>query len=233
MRFINAIKTAVTAVADFINAVGKALADKLLATINAVVTPLAAGFPSAICAILLGVAIVGTANSTSHLPDCKANPGCLMELGDKWWSITLADMQTMINAGADVKARGDINYTPLHEAASKGDAKLISILIQYGADVNAKNSNNLTPLHKAATRGNAKIVLILVKAGAYIDAGSRGGYTPLHTAARWGQAQVIPVLINLGAYINATNNYGRTPLDVAKYTRNWEAAKELEKHGAK
>ena len=48
----------------------------------------------------------------------------------------LAEM--LLSFGADTQQRGVNDYTPLHYAAAKNDAKLIDILLAHGADPNAR-----------------------------------------------------------------------------------------------
>ena len=55
----------------------------------------------------------------------------------------------LIQAGADVNAREDCGYTPLHCACASGDSAMVKLLIENGADVNAVNHDGQTPLHFA------------------------------------------------------------------------------------
>ena len=164
-----------------------------------------------LCLILSGVIAVNTANAASHLPDCKANPKCLLfedlaaakkwdEGRAKWKSFSTADVQAMIDAGADVNAKDNDGFTRLHAAAKDGNAEMIPVLVKAGADVHAKDNICWTPLHWAA--GN-------------------------------GKAEVIPVLVKAGADVHAKDKFGKTPLDWAKLEKRWNAARLLEKHGAK
>ena len=43
----------------------------------------------------------------------------------------------LVELGADVNARDDQGYTPLHHAAARGDNELILYLVSKGADVKA------------------------------------------------------------------------------------------------
>ena len=66
-----------------------------------------------------------------------------------------------------------IHSTPLHHAVSKGDANIVSLLVEAGADIEARTgymSNKETPLLIAARRGHKEIVSILLEAGADIEA---------------------------------------------------------------
>ena len=219
---------------SFIKAVGKTLADKLLTTINAVVTPIVAAFSAVLLTMILGVAVVGTANTGSHLPDCQKDSGCLLQLKLKWFEITPNELQAMINSGANVNAKGYNGATPLHAAAGVGNAEVIPVLVQAGADVNAKvNNTGSTPLYFAAQFGRVEVIPALVKAGANVNAKADKGFTPLHAAAGKGNTEMISVLIKVGADVNAKAKFGVTPLDIAKSEKHWNAVKLLKKYGAK
>jgi len=59
----------------------------------------------------------------------------------------------LVNAGADVNARGETGITPLHLAASRGDAAICELLIAHGADVTARMDDGTTAAQFATTRG--------------------------------------------------------------------------------
>ncbi|VEN48775.1 unnamed protein product [Callosobruchus maculatus] len=56
----------------------------------------------------------------------------------------------LVNAGANVNARGLDDDTPLHDAAANGHVALARLLVEYGADLGACNSKGQTPLDVAA-----------------------------------------------------------------------------------
>lgn len=56
----------------------------------------------------------------------------------------------LVQAGANVNAKGLDNDTPLHDAAANGHFKLVKLLVEKGADIYAKNSKGKTPLDTAA-----------------------------------------------------------------------------------
>ena len=181
--------------------------------------------------LILGFAL-GTANANSHLPDCKADTGCLLELGGKWETVTAAELQAMIDAGADVHAKTNTDLTPLHLAALYGNAEMIPVLVKVGADVNTKDNNGFTPLHGAAEEGQAEVIPVLVQAGADVNEKTNDGFTPLHIAAANGKAEVIPVLVKVGADVNAKGSDGVTPLHLAAISGKAEVISVLIKHGA-
>jgi uncharacterized protein len=66
-------------------------------------------------------------------------------------------VRRLILAGADVEARGAHNITPLHLAASRGDAPLCDLLITRGADPQAVMEDGTTPAALATARGYAEL----------------------------------------------------------------------------
>ena len=63
----------------------------------------------------------------------------------------------LLEAGADVNARGETGVTPLHLAASRGNRALCEMLIGRGAAVDAAMDDGTTPAGIAATRGHAQV----------------------------------------------------------------------------
>ena len=186
-------------------AVGRILADKLLTTINAVVTPIVtafftvgksvavAAFVAAIIILLSGTASTPSAHA-AKLPNCKSNPGCLWKLKKyKWKRITSPEVQFMIDRGADVNAKGGkYGWTPLHKAIIVGNTQIIPVLIKAGADVNSDYYGD-TPLHLVVGQNN-EVILILIKAGADVNATDNHGMTPLDWAKRYNDPEAIEYL---------------------------------------
>ena len=122
----------------------------------------------------------------------------------------------------------DAPDSPLADAAMKGDAASVRVLLARGADVNAARGDGMTALHWAAETSNAEIADILVNAGAIIEVTTRlGAYTPLHVAGRKGAPEVIRVLLDAGANPRALAATGSTPLHLAAGAGSAEGAKHL------
>lgn len=74
--------------------------------------------------------------------------------------------ELLIEAGAELSARGEYGETPLHRAVSFGSAETVGILTEAGADVKAVDNYGETPLHRAflaENEGEEKIEIILTK----------------------------------------------------------------------
>lgn len=61
----------------------------------------------------------------------------------------LESVQTLINAGADVNAKGDNGVTPLFNAVISGNPKLIELLVKSGAILSLKNDDGRSVLEYA------------------------------------------------------------------------------------
>ena len=114
-----------------------------------------------------------------------------------------AVVATLIAAGADVNARGD-----LHRISDPG----------------------ATPLYWAVSANpHPAVPKLLVRAGADLNARSGSGWTPLHLAALRNPI-LFPVLLDLGADPEVLDRYGKTPMDHAVdnlWLQGWEAVRRL------
>jgi ankyrin repeat protein len=147
-------------------------------------------------------------------------------------------------ADANVNAKDDLRYTPLHVAAQQGHDRckeIVELLIAAGADVNVKDGQGgLTPLHTAIGNGNKEIVELLIANSADVNAKTESGWTPLHEAAGGAGArhkqpheqhkEIVQMLIAAGADVNAKTKHGTRVLDKAN---DREIAALLRKHGAR
>ncbi len=124
-------------------------------------------------------------------------------------------VRVLLKQGMDANAAQPDGMTALHWAATRGDARLASMLVYAGARLETVTRNgSYTPLHLAAKAGKAQAVKALLVAGANAGAAtSSGGATALHFAAEQGNAESIAALLDHGAKIDAKESaYGQTPL---------------------
>ena len=74
-------------------------------------------------------------------------------------------VEALITKGADVNAKDNWNWTPLHSAIFQ-DKAMVELLIARGASVNARDGGGSTPLWYAQREGHTEIVELLRKHGA-------------------------------------------------------------------
>jgi len=124
----------------------------------------------------------------------------------------LAKVKSIYANGMDVDARDELDWTPLHWAASGGQRDVAEFLISKGADIKAKAKYKATPLNLVATKELAELLL---SKGLNVNETSPKGNTPLHCAAKRGYVEVAEVFISHGADIEAKDGDGRTALHAA------------------
>lgn len=124
-------------------------------------------------------------------------------------------VRSLLDRGADPRARPAEGETALHRAAAKGGAELIRMLVEAGLDPNTEDHKQQTALHVAASNGNAGGVLALIQAGAKLEVADAEGYSPFLLAAKMGQEAVLNVLLDHGADIRARDLRGGTALTLA------------------
>lgn len=133
---------------------------------------------------------------------------------------------------ADVNARDEFGFTPLHYAAadnrftneheeSRDEHKVavVPILVAKNVDINAKNGDKNTPLHIAAKYTNrVDLAKELIKYKANINAQNRYQQTALHIAIFHKNIKIIKVLIQAGARLDLEDDHGKTALHIARET---------------
>lgn len=86
-------------------------------------------------------------------------------------------VQTLIEAGADPRARSTAGTTPLIFAVRRGDTRSVRAILGAGADVNEKRPDLATPLLVAIINEREELVDLLLEHGA--DPNTEGGSTSL------------------------------------------------------
>jgi ankyrin repeat protein len=75
-------------------------------------------------------------------------------------------VRALVAHGADVNAAAAAGYTPLHVAASRGNAELVRFLVESGAKAGARMDDGKTPADVARDRGHPEVAELLASLAA-------------------------------------------------------------------
>lgn len=138
-----------------------------------------------------------------------------------------------IGLGANVNARDNAMWTPLHDAVNYSATRCVDLLLDAGADASITTSTGLIPLQVAFDSVECATRLIAAYPGG-IHAVDIYGSTTLHSTCRCsGNLEVARLLLDAGSDVNAMDNEGRTPLYWAIYTNRRELGELLLDRGAR
>ena len=98
------------------------------------------------------------------------------------WENNTESAEWLIANGAEVNARDENGWTPLHTAAAREAPEVAKLLIERGADVNARDPIDSTPLHGAAVVNALEVAKLLIVNGAEVNAQETDGATPVDYA---------------------------------------------------
>ena len=141
-------------------------------------------------------------------------------------------IEYLIKNGADIEARSDGQWTPLHSQAYGGHKDGVELLIEHGADLEAKHAYGMTPLVNSTRWGRTEVAKLLVEKGANVDAANTLGKTPLIISATEGYLELAKIFLAGGADTNIKDdNYKRTALHFAALNGHLDITTELLKKG--
>ena len=134
---------------------------------------------------------------------------------------TIGAVQFLLEHGADVNAKRDDLWTPLHLALNAGKLKVAQMLLDYHADVNALDDDDQAPLHLLSRwvpqqdeDESSDIAKQLLERGANVNEQDEDNATPLHLASYYRRLEIVRVLLDNGANIDMENDQGKTPLQI-------------------
>ncbi|HAO77690.1 MAG TPA: hypothetical protein DCQ92_01705, partial [Verrucomicrobia subdivision 3 bacterium] len=167
----------------------------------------------------------------------KADPNDSQTDGQSVLFEALADtklLAALLEHGANPNvATGANRHSPLMNAASMGNAEIVSLLLQHKADPNATDSSGNTALLNAMQKPSPATVRALLAGGANPDTQTANGYPVLVLAvANTANKEVLTALIEAKANVNLPDPDGKTALHWAADKNRKDLIELLVKAGA-
>ena len=124
--------------------------------------------------------------------------------------------------------------TRLHNAALRGDIRVVRKLVNLGENVNARNGDHMTPLMLAAHRGHATVIRHLLNKGANSRArqSEHNPKTALIYAVERGNVNSVRALL-IHSNLNVQGGNGRSALTTAANLRKPNIVQMLIRAGAR
>ena len=143
----------------------------------------------------------------------------------------LAQVQRLLDQGANINGRIKGCTTPLIAAAEAGRDHVVSALLARGADPLAHlelEAFGKTALYRAAVANHVHVVQVMLAGKTPPDRGTMDGRAPLHAAAERGLMQLARTLLDGGASVNVVDeSTGERPLHLAAVQGHLQMAKLL------
>ena len=115
-----------------------------------------------------------------------------------------AEVERLLDAGADLTLANNYGADPMGLAAEVADTEILRLLLEAGADADSPNPDGQTALLAVARSGNLEAAQLLLDHGATIDARENwGGQTALMWASARRHPEMIEFLVSNGADINS------------------------------
>jgi len=122
----------------------------------------------------------------------------------------------LVEAGANVDAKGNDGQTVLYYEVRSAHLDAIRFLVERGADVNVRDKEGTSPLDDAVWNGSVDSVALLLAHGARLDEPDpETGATPINEAAYRGNSEVIQYLLQFHPNLGIPDKRGYVPLDNA------------------
>ena len=127
----------------------------------------------------------------------------------------VAKADQLLAQGADPNATDKFGRSAVINAAWRGRARMVALLLERGVDADPRDDEGHTALAWAAINGFSDIVQSLLAAGSMTDIPDSEGLTPLMRAAWNGHPEVVRALLGAGASPDLKDLAGKSALDRA------------------
>lgn len=141
-------------------------------------------------------------------------------------------VQTLLDNGVDVNARGRYHGNALYAASTRGYEQVVKMLLVRGANVNAQNGHYSSALYAASYEGHEQVVEILLDDGVNLNAQGGEYGNALLAASANGRKEVVEVLLNNSANVNAQGGDFGNALLAASYKGHEQIVEILLNKGA-
>lgn len=134
----------------------------------------------------------------------------------------LAEVDRLLQLGADPHTRHPNGLTVLMVAAAHGNAPIVKRLLEAGADPLTMDRDSGTPVfNKACQGGSLEAVKLLAEAGAFTESiSTTTGHSPLMDAVWFSRADIVEYLLEQGVGLNTVAHYGFTLKHHMDFERN-------------
>jgi ankyrin repeat protein len=144
----------------------------------------------------------------------------------------------LIERGADVNAKDDMQDSPFLYAGAQGRLEILRMTLAAGADLKSTNRYGGTALIPAAHHGHVETVRELLKTRMDVDHVNRLGWTALLEAIVLGDGgpahtEIVRLLVAHGARLQLADAQGVTPLAHAEQRGQRAIAEILRRAGAR
>lgn len=133
----------------------------------------------------------------------------------------VAAASALIEAGADVNAKDDMQDSAFLYAGAEGLDEILALTLTHGADVRSLNRFGGTALIPASEHGYGETVRTLIRAGVPVNHVNDPGWTALQEAVVYGDGSsryvdVVGQLLDAGADPSIRDDRGRTAVQNAR-----------------
>jgi ankyrin repeat protein len=154
-------------------------------------------------------------------------------LDDAVWRKSLDGVAMLVAHGAQINdPEPTTGATPLNEAAFRGDARIVSFLLQFHPDVTVPDKKGYDAFANALRMKNETCALALLEAEPKGRLTTDFFGTAMEAAATRNEALVIEALLKRGVPVNSRLPSGGTALSVAASSGSSEAVSSLLKYDA-